>query len=412
MGDGAQAASGRDNDLNLSNPHFEPLVGSQAQPNAYQSFEQDYYSAGGRLLNPSYNGSSMFPMNENSVGYQAPWNPQNILNQTQFGANTNRTINSFGGDQEYGVLSAAPSYNPRISGSMSSPGASVLQPTFGAGVGGVQQDPAASRTSAPGQTGGAGGESLSSPPTGKTGAGGAVGALDSIFGKNADVLKKVLGFAGSMGIEKVVKTPNYPDLSGAAASIMAQGPTTAAGQEAERRMVDYLQKGPQITPISEEYIAAVSKMFDDEQSKQLQMIDAKMQAAGAGGFGGGSGDSQYLKAQVINKYSLEKLYYVQKLLDERMREDTKNYYQTLNKVYGISEDEIQELAKLEIEELAKQFELDYTEAEDLKKALNDMVYEFTWGESDKLTQVRASLGERVLQQVISGMNSGGQPNGV
>lgn len=412
MGSSAEVAgASRDADLGLSSPYYEPLVGSQAQPNAFQSFEQDYYSAGGQLLNPSYNGSPIFPVSESSPFYNAPWNinPQNVLQQTQFGQSTNRIIDAFGGEQDYGFLSKAPTYNPRLVGSQASPGALALGGPFQAAqsvsstplnspMGGAgNASPGTAGPSLHGEQGGGGQEAGKASKT---------GIFEGMFGQNADTLKKILGFAASAGLDKVIKTPRYPDASGAAQSIMAMGPTTAAGQEAERRMVEYLRNGPRITPISEEYISTVSKMFDDEMKKQLQMVDTQMQARGAGGFGGGSGDVQYLKGEIVNKYSLEKQYYIQKLLDERLREDVRNYYSTLNKVYGISEDEIMKLAQLEVEELAKQFELDYAEAEDLKKALGDMVYEFTWGESDKLNQIRTGLGERVLQAVVSGLPGG------
>lgn len=404
MGAPAQAMSGgRDADLELSSPYYEPLVGYQYQPNAFESF-----TPGSNLLNPSYAGS---PIVGYSGGGSIPFDAMSTIRSgSQAYANTERTIEPFSGWQDFGVLSPAPTITPKVSGALNTPGSSILSSMNPVAAGqSVSSGPVNVAGGGAASTSSSGKSFGSSDPSsqGKIGSG---GAIDKIFGKNSDTLKKVLGFVGAMGIDKVVKTPSYPDMSGAAASIMAQGPTTAAGQEAERRMVDYLQKGPRITPLSEEYIQSISKMFDDEMNSQLKLIETKMQAQGSGGFGGGSGDAQYIKGQIINKYSLEKLYYTQKLLDERMREDTRNYYQTLNKVYGISEDELQQLAKLEVEELAKQFDLDYSEAEDLKKTLSDMVYEFTWGETDKLSQIRSSLGERMLQQVIGGMNSGGQPN--
>lgn len=259
-----------------------------------------------------------------------------------------------------------------------------------------------SGTSAP-SSGGAGSPASSGPtvvgnqdgqPTGKTGLQQA-GDVLNIFGNNK-VIQQLLGLGGAAAVDKLVKVPPYPDMTEAASRILSQGPLTPAGQEAERRLTSYLQQGPQITPISEEYIASVSKMFDDELQHQLQIIDTKMQAAGAGGFGGGSGDSQYLRAQLINKYSLEKTFYIQKLLDERLRADLQRYYDTLTKVYGVSQEELQLLAGLEVEELAARFKLDYQDAIELKQALSGMLYQATQDDYTKQQDMLANYGARML----------------
>lgn len=390
MGDPVQQAgsAGRDADLGLSSAYYEPLAGSQAQPDPFQSFQNDYYSAGGALLNPSYNNAPLF----------SPQPQANPVGNTNFMQNTNKTIDQFGGQQDYGILAPAPTFNPKVSGAMSTPGASILsQPYLTQGTSSVSQAGA----SGPTAQAGSGSPSFgSAAPTGKTGAGSeTAGPIDKIFGSNGNLIKQLLGLGGAAAVDKLVKVPAYPDMTSAAQRIMSQGPLTPAGQEADRRLVSYLQQGPKMTPLSEEYIASVSKMFDDELQHQLQIIDTKMQASGAGGFGGGSGDSQYLRAQLINKYSLEKTYYLQKLMDERLRADLDRYYQTLNKVYGISTDELQALANLQVEELAAQFKLDYQDATELKQALGDMLYQATQDDYSKYSDNLAKYGQRVLDSV-------------
>lgn len=222
------------------------------------------------------------------------------------------------------------------------------------------------------------------------------------FGVAADTVKKLLGLGGAAAVDKLVKVPAYPDMTEAARRIMAEGPLTPAGQEAERRMTDFLKQGPQLTPISQDYLKSVSDLFDNEMQQQLKMLDSKLQAGGAGGFGGGSGDAQYLRSQLVNKYSLEKTFYLQKMLNERLRADSERYYNTLTRVYGVSQSELEQLAQMEVEELAVRFQLDYDDATELKKAMGDMIYQATQDDYTKQAGMLADYGSRILQSITGG----------